>query len=144
MSEKKSHGGISLCTCVLVAGLSLALIGMGLEILAQSMLGLTMAMLGALLTSGGYIYSFATGNLAAGGRNPMKTGQTALLVFVIMMAVIAAVFWNWSSVESMDWNIISLPENPSLQIIFILAVMIIILFAYMAYKVREPKVMRSG
>jgi predicted transporter len=63
---------------------------------------------------------------------------------LIFLAVVAAVFWNWNSIQSMNWSILSLPENPSLQIILILVAMIVILFAYMAYKAKEPSIMRGN
>jgi len=73
-----------------------------------------------------------------------REGQIAVLVFVILLAAVAAVFWNWNYVTSMDWNIITLPENPALQMVLILVVIVVVLFAYAIYKAREPRIMRGG
>ncbi len=95
---------------------------------------------------------YATPNaccISMSGFKPHKRkGHAAIFIGVIILAIIAAVFWNWdliqSNTQSLSWNPSSLLENPTLQIILILAAVVIALFAYMIYKAMEPKIMRGG
>ncbi len=80
-------------------------------------------------------------------KSHARTGQVAVLVGLILLAVAAAIFWNWdliqSGMQSVDWNPSSLLENTTLQFMLIIAAMIVMLFAYLMYNAKRPKAFRE-
>lgn len=136
----KTRGNDSLdwLTGITTVCFGIAVVGISAVLLAQSLLGLLFAIFGALVASIAYeIKSIALYPKPLWNR---KEGQTALLVFILLFALIALVFWNWEYVNTLVPSGAGLPSDFGTQLIIIFAVLLIILVSYAIYLAKKPKI----
>lgn len=66
-------------------------------------------------------------------------GQVAIMIFVLLIALMAFVFWNWDFLQSYVPKII-LPADFTTQLMLIFAFMLVLLIVYAVYSGKRPKI----